>query len=31
MLTLVPLFMAWKMAMAFVLTMGTWLGAHTLG
>jgi hypothetical protein len=26
MLTLVPLFMAWKMAMAFVLTTETWLG-----
>jgi hypothetical protein len=26
MLTLVPLFMAWKMAFAFVLTTETWLG-----
>src|SRR5438477_4506670 len=26
MLTLVPLFMAWKMAMAYVLTTDTWLG-----
>jgi hypothetical protein len=26
MLTLVPLFMAWKMATAFVLTTETWLG-----
>ena len=30
MLTLVPLFMAWKMALAFVLTAETWLGPAAL-
>src|SRR5438067_10848246 len=30
MLTLVPLFMAWKMATAFVLTTETWLGPERM-